>query len=371
MSSSILYYPSIEFQPGDYQWLWCSALLWDRVYRIVPQEYQPEEPKNISELCESGEIGIGISPNRYAKEASNRFLDFLQSDNQRAAALSFVDRDEVEHIRIHSSKMDEKLRSQVFYHIKGKDFEEEWLSGSSEMINAYMTFLAKEIAEKNKLSLYTGEQSLWTMTEYFRNDGKLQDMYYQKKGTSEYSVGALLSIILSEVFPQNILDIESKEILKFRQKRKDERRRFIVALENIQEQINNADAPEVVETIFINEKKELDDALSEYKKSMDILGAVKFGGYLTTAIGVGASIYEALNGIPPFLSGGIGLSGVAINVLTGIAEKRVQKKDNPYSYLAHVRSSFSRACNSGLPYNDVIGEYNYKLSRGIEEFICD
>ncbi|WP_312648995.1 hypothetical protein [Aminipila sp.] len=51
MKKSILYYPTIEFQFKDFQWLWTSALLWDKVYRIVPDGYQLQEPRNIQELC--------------------------------------------------------------------------------------------------------------------------------------------------------------------------------------------------------------------------------------------------------------------------------------------------------------------------------
>ena len=39
MDKNILYYPTIEFNAADYEWLWRAALLWDKVYRIVPDGY--------------------------------------------------------------------------------------------------------------------------------------------------------------------------------------------------------------------------------------------------------------------------------------------------------------------------------------------
>ena len=56
MSNSILYYPTIEFRHEDYQWLWNAALFADKIYRIVPPGYELNEPRNIRELCSTGEI---------------------------------------------------------------------------------------------------------------------------------------------------------------------------------------------------------------------------------------------------------------------------------------------------------------------------
>lgn len=70
MSNSILYYPTIEFRHEDYQWLWNAALFADKIYRIVPPGYELNEPRNIRELCSTGEIGIPLSPVPYSKEAS-------------------------------------------------------------------------------------------------------------------------------------------------------------------------------------------------------------------------------------------------------------------------------------------------------------
>ena len=61
MSNSILYYPTIEFRHEDYQWLWNAALFADKIYRIVPPGYELNEPRNIRELCSTGEIGIPLS----------------------------------------------------------------------------------------------------------------------------------------------------------------------------------------------------------------------------------------------------------------------------------------------------------------------
>lgn len=92
MSNSILYYPTIEFRHEDYQWLWNAALFADKIYRIVPPGYELNEPRNIRELCSTGEIGIPLSPVPYSKEASEEFSKFMDENHRKAAALAFASR---------------------------------------------------------------------------------------------------------------------------------------------------------------------------------------------------------------------------------------------------------------------------------------
>ena len=75
-----LYYPTIEFQ--NYDWLYSASLIWDRIYRIVPESYTPHDPSNIRELVESGEIGIYLSPDRYAKLIADEFNEELNQDSK-------------------------------------------------------------------------------------------------------------------------------------------------------------------------------------------------------------------------------------------------------------------------------------------------
>src|SRR5580700_7572398 len=95
--NNALYYPTIEFQ--DYEWLWSAALLWDRIYRIVPEGYEPDDPENIQILAEGGEIGIPLRPGPYTKDTADEFLGKISSGDWDAAALEF-DMDEA-YARLH------------------------------------------------------------------------------------------------------------------------------------------------------------------------------------------------------------------------------------------------------------------------------
>lgn len=372
MSNSILYYPTIEFRRQDYEWLWGTSLFADKIYRIVPPGHELHEPRNIQALCSTGDIGIPISPVKYSAEASQEFSDFMVKNQRKAAALMLVDKDDTDYIRIHSSKMDVKLLQNVFYKMKHIDEDQNWLYANPNAVNFYMTFLANHIAKKNNLNLWTRNQEVWTASTYFLYDGDMQDMYYRTDLT-DASREALASIMIPDVFPQNILDIPPESILKFRETRSDERTQFMDAINHLRESLSKADAPEVVWEIIHDEKKKVNAAVNEYKKSMDILKIAKFGGALTTVLAVAADVMGYCQNIPDIYTGAVASSGIWIDILTGLAEKRAGNTQNPYTYLAHMKSAFSYFPNSsqvcaGLP---PLAKYGYTLSRGIEEFICD
>ena len=44
----------------------------------MPPGYELNEPRNIRELCSTGEIGILLSPVPYSKEASEEFSKFMK-----------------------------------------------------------------------------------------------------------------------------------------------------------------------------------------------------------------------------------------------------------------------------------------------------
>ena len=172
--------------------------------------------------------------------------------------------------------------------MKDIDEDENWLYANPNTVNFYMTYLAKHIAQKNSLSLYTRNQELWTTTNYYLHNGNIQEMYMPGEHYWEPSTEVLISIMVPDIFPNDILDITQQEILRFREKRKDERNEFISAINRLQDKLKNADAPEVVEIILNDEKKRIETAIKEYKKSIDIKRVVRFGGVLTSAISIAA-----------------------------------------------------------------------------------
>ena len=107
------------------------------------------------EILESstGEIGIPLSPVPYSKEASEEFSKFMDENHRKAAALSLIEDDETEYIRIHSSKMDVKLLQDIFFKLKHIDEDENWLYASPHTVNFYMTFVDQKSRVVDNINL--------------------------------------------------------------------------------------------------------------------------------------------------------------------------------------------------------------------------
>jgi len=369
MSNSILYYPTIEFQKSDYRWLWNASLLWDKIYRIVPPGFVLNEPRNIKALCESGDIGVPLSPVHYAEAASVEFSLFIDKFSRGASALCGIDSSQYDHSsRVHYTKIDEQLKRKLLYDEKIFESDDGWLLCKPEIANLYMTFLAKHISEKNSLSLYTHSRELWTTSIYYLSDGGLQADYLVGEGYSEPSVEALVSLMIEDVFPDITTNVRPEEILQFREKRKDERKQFICAINDLKSKLSYTDAPEIFREILENEKKKINQAKSDYKRSMDILKVVKFGGILTTFLICSADVLGYL----PFSQSTtsiIASTGIGVNILTGFAENKLSKhKTNPYCYLASIDKRFS---GYNLPNEPLFCRNSYALHQDIVEFIDD
>lgn len=328
----------------------------------MPDGYSLNEPRNIQELCSTGEIGIPLCPHRYSATASKKFIEKLESRDWQAAALEF-NTDDIEkyeqYTRLHKDKVDVSLRNLML--LNSKTFEDtDWIYVSKEISNQYMIYLATEIAKSNNLSLNTHNPDVWTASTFFINDGKVQEGFFPGNHYIESSQAALAPVFINNVFPDNILDITPQQIIEFRSKRKDERKQFQQAFDLFCDKLSQATDPKILDQIWEDEKKEIEYALTEYKKSMDILKTVKWGGYVTSLITVAT---DAL-GYTDFNSNviqGVTSAGIGIGLLTGVLKKKFAPRPTPYSYLSEARALVPNRFK----------DYNYLLYRKMEEFIND
>ncbi|MBU2549458.1 MAG: hypothetical protein KKB20_13660 [Proteobacteria bacterium] len=359
MVNYALYYPTIEFQ--NYTWLWSAALLWDRIYRIVPESYKPYDPENVQILIETGEIGIPIHPDSYTKDVAEQFLNKIDSGEWRAAALEF-DISEA-YARLHQDKVDVELRRIII--AKGKaEARKEWLYVPIEFEALYMTYLAEQISIKNNLQLLSDSAAAWTGSTFFKYDGEVEDFPFDEQ------TQALATLVIRDFIPQNILDIRPQELIKFREKYRDERRRFLNTIRNAAKIISECEDNTVYIDRLNDLKKDIESALNDYRGSMSALNIAGWTGIKSLSFPVIAKVATAIGGIALdvttlFI---ISVSGIAIGLVSGFSnwkeKRRKLEKDSDYSYLIHLQRNWKGSAR----YNH---DYNYFLCREMEEFIND
>ncbi|MCK5721653.1 MAG: hypothetical protein KAI84_03890, partial [Gammaproteobacteria bacterium] len=102
MHSHALYYPHIALI--DDSWIKAMSMLYDSIYRIVPDGIIPDDNPNLQPLLEEGAIGRMINPSGYARDASEVFLSKV--DGEWNAAALYPSDEDFDISRLHTDKID-------------------------------------------------------------------------------------------------------------------------------------------------------------------------------------------------------------------------------------------------------------------------
>lgn len=359
MANYALYYPTIEF--ADYEWLWTAALLWDRIYRIVPGGYEPQDCENVRALTAGGEIGIPIQPDKYAGDLGKEFIAKVKSGEWSAAALeSEIPK---EYARLHEDKVDVKLRKLIIARGSGAAHG-KWLYVPTGFEALYMTYLANHISEANGLQLLSDSTAAWTGSTYFRYDGDVQDY------PSDQYVQQLAVLVVRDFLPEDILDIGADDILRFREKYRYERQRFMDAIRKGAGTLAGCDDPRIARDHVEDIKRDIESSLTDYKKTIESLNIAGWTGIKCISFPVATKVAAEISGTaldPSTLLVVSGL-GIALGLVSGLADWRQKRKklekECDYSYLLHLDRQWKGCARYG-------GDYNYLLCREMEEFIND
>ena len=114
---SILYYPHIEFQ--NEAWVKSCLLLWNHVYRIVPEGYTPNDSDEIKALVDADLVRNIKLDDKDREDTFDEFLKLCDKiENRMPAGLIPSDED-----RIHPGKIDNRLYP--YLDLIGKHFIDE------------------------------------------------------------------------------------------------------------------------------------------------------------------------------------------------------------------------------------------------------
>jgi hypothetical protein len=359
MNNYALYYPTIEFT--NHQWLWSASLLWDRLYRIVPTGYQPDDPPNVLALMESGEIGIPLHPDDYAPLIAEEFIARLDSGEWNAAALTLDMPDEYR--RLHTDKVDVVLRDMIIAHGAGKA-QGEWLHVPTDFAAHYMTYLANAVAERNKLQMLSDSAPAWAGATYFKYNGQVED-FPRDEFTQQ-----LATMVVREFLPSDILSIKPKDILSFREKYRAERQRLLTSMQTWAKRLSECDDDRVAQDLIQDMNKDIEASLKDFRGSLSALNVAGMTGLKSLTFPVVTKVASLIGGkdLDPSTLLFVAGASVALGLVSGLSDwnqkRKKLTKECDYSYLMHMRKQWK-----GIAMYDK--DYNYYLCRKMEEFIND
>lgn len=248
-SYAALYYPFIHFK--DDNWLKLSALYWDRMGRIVPHSYEPEDSQVVSALGGAGFVET-LRPDWVRPEFGVNFADFVRRRG-RALRERYDIRDRLTWQPVPSwrrppaaggpSGTDPRL-SYVFFEKMTEELREvmvdsrmamldernpRWIGMHPRLADVYMTALADQIAAERAMYPLTDE----TVDHLAIGSGNIDAVaraLLPEAGGSASRDGDLESlaacIAIEAVVPKGLNDVPVDKILSFREKYPEERHKF-------------------------------------------------------------------------------------------------------------------------------------------------
>jgi hypothetical protein len=184
-----------------------------------------------------------------------------------------------------------------------------------------------------------------------------------------YDPYSLFSLILSEIVPLNIAEIQSEKIVQFRERRRDEISCFRQAVDELRTELSMLDAEDIQLDRIYDKTRALNRAIDDYKSSADIINAKRWFG--VSLMGFPAPVvFGKLMSIPTASTVALGVSGLAIGALFSLKSTREDLRklnaEHPASYLVELRRHFR-----GYTTARGGGDINYHAWNCMEEYVND
>lgn len=287
ISDYILYYPSIEFQSTE--WVKSSLILWDKVYRIVPEGYEPNDNDEIKTFVDAGLIENIMPTDDEKKSIEKRFkrtCKQMESPQYRPAGLRSSDYE-----LIHVDKIDNRLYPFLDDISKKIDFSEnEWVKMSIPLARSYMFILSKVMAEFRNMNQGTDNPDIWSVGQYFSNKGNFGD-YVRNPSAKSY----LCSLVLDDIIPQDIEQISAKDIVAFSKNRQPERELLRLKIDGLMDNLANVRTQEHAHDIVNDFVNRVEKEKGSLKRSMSFPHSIEFGKALMTGINLSFGAMTALS----------------------------------------------------------------------------
>ncbi len=213
-SDSILYYPSIEFQSET--WVKAAITIWDKIYRIKPDDYSAKDPEEIQIAISEGIIEDIVLSEQDLKQTADKFEHYC---NDLDWFPDGFDSSTFE-VRLHDDKIDSRLK-EFFREFSGPVDKEGFYRIRPEIANGYMFFLADSISKRRNIARLTDDPDMFTAMTYFDVDGNLDEWISNDEATEHYS-----NLIIENMIPRDIRSIRMDRIIKLADNLKNNKTQF-------------------------------------------------------------------------------------------------------------------------------------------------
>jgi hypothetical protein len=323
---SVLYGPSINFRSDE--WVKCSLLLWDSIYRIVPTTVRPDDSPTVKLAQDAGLIRqITLEPEDL-KITCSEFLRFIKELPGTPAGLESEGMD-----RIHEEKVDGRLYPLLETLAIDVD-SEGWLCLPSRLARGYMLYLAKSVSGRRNLATATDDADAWAIMPYFKERANFDERVYNPEAQAFYSF-----MIFRDILPSQIVSVSIDKIIEFATKRKDEKGRLRSVLHRFSESVRNCASPSHAAELVTDYKRQIEQAKDEFKRSMGFYNEDQGNSLLTIGLPLALTVFSSFGGSDPYSLLNVSKS-ICIGAIAAFSDykkiKKTERKESYASYLVEI-----------------------------------
>lgn len=364
-SCQALYYPFIHFK--DDSWLKLTALYWDKVARIVPDDYVTDDSDTVKALAPCIDT---VRPTWVPADFAQTFVDFITQYGPKLREKYGLNLRESWPVLGEKERparaggpsgndprlgyiFYEKISDDVYRALKESGLAstdargERWIGMHPRLAWVYMTALAEQLAAHRGLRPLTDETrdhlALSSLAPERLAQALLGDVQLVGGGPTQVEIeSALVSVAFKAVVPVNLADLDPAKILAFRAKYPQERAAFQQATADFLkggDWLNLIDDPAVLEQRLRDEyDKDWNIRLVELREKLRdsgieaVLGCFNVKAVLPAGVLSAAAVAGlALNPVAA------GAAALALGVIPTLRDKRKEAlgalRESPVSYL--------------------------------------
>lgn len=354
--SEVLYFPSIEFY--DDAWLKGALCHWDKIYRIVPPSYTPQDSDEVKEAVDAGLVeSINLSSGDLS-DTADKFVAFWDSTPIIPAGFEGYDE---EPIRLHPEKVDERIRGQLAS-LSQRIEQDGFLSLSKEVANSYMLFLSESVSRRRAIPKITDDADMFTAIGYFEQDGNFDEAVYSVERDE-----VIATLTLSSLIPSGIDTYPMQKVIQFHKESMEGREAFRLAVADLINELKGIKNKD----FFLKRINKFDDELRKSNKS--IASALKSGkadfGYAMLTVGLPMAFSSfAIIGM---MGDPWNLQSVGQSALLGVVSTLADHARSRRSTWTSKEASYWLSLHSAFKNGDGVRLKIPQFHKKFEEFIND
>ena len=260
-----------------------SLLVWDRVYRIVPESYTPRDDDEVALAVDDGLIRSVRLEKTDVGEAATAFQALL--DDFATLPSGFDPGGGVTNIHL------DKIDARLYPVLEGlaEQISDQWIGLPSEVARGYMLTLATEVAKRRQLTLTTDDPDAWVASSFINERGAFSEFVYDNDAAEQYC-----QLGFADVLPLDVRTLDMKKLIALSRESTDDRAAFRANVAELAERVRLCESPSHAQDILSDYRDTLRSSTDALRNRFGFFRKTEGYSLLSVGIPIATSILASL-----------------------------------------------------------------------------